>query len=239
MNKKLVLIGVVILAVVVIGFISTKGDDASDAPVLSLDTSMFGSMVNLFDGDLGNNIHCEMTQRIGTDGTISVQTYVSDDDIRVDYHMEGVFVGENGEQKTLHMLSDGEYAHVWGDSFVGDVMRGMKYRLVNDVEIVEGEDGEFDFSEGEAMTNSEVMDTFLPIDDAAVLDCKEWNVDVSVFSLPEDVEFADLDNLDSFMMNDTSMLTDDQEENGVTSSCDACDALDGEMKETCLEMFEC
>ena len=55
--------------------------------------------------------------------------YISGKRMRLNYDMKNPVPGAGETQKNLYMVSDGEYGYVWGDSFLGGMMQGIKIKM--------------------------------------------------------------------------------------------------------------
>lgn len=229
MKKGLVIGGVIIVAVILVSVLAggqPEGQSDDVSVVTGGEGTVTETFANIFYGGLSTDMKCHLTQAIGDMGELNVDTYVSGSSLRVDYEMTGEFAGPNGDQNNLHIVSDGEYAYVWGDSFVGSVMNGMKYKV----------DAE-DMESGELSEN-------IPISPEMPLDCEPWIPNQSLFEVPDDISFMDLDDTDSIMeamMQDAGIEVEAEDEPIATGApgCDICETLTDEMKTSCLESLGC
>lgn len=180
------------------------------------DITTEGMTLNDFiSGKVGNNVSCEFTHEVGENNSITVKTYISGSKVRVDYDMKNPVPGMGEEQKNMHIVSDGEYGYVWGDSFLGSMMQGMKYKMV-DVE----EEG------GSAPTD--MIDYDMP-----VINCSPWMPDQSMFEIPGDIEFMDMDNMQQMMEEQI------QSQMNIQMDCSMCDQVPTEEKDSCLAALGC
>lgn len=224
------------MAIAVIGVTAWTMSSRSDVSVLSNSPSgLSGSMMDMISGKLGNDIMCEFEQPIANQGSLSVQSYISGNHLRVNYLMIGTFWGPNADQKNLYIINDGEYSYVWGDSLIGDVMSGMKYKT------------EYDDQGDWEMPEDSMIEGFMAFEDMPQVNCKPWSTDQSLFEIPDDIEFMDLDDLGSFMMDDfADTPADGVIDPGATAStnladgCDLCELFtDSTAKASCLESMGC
>ena len=143
------------------------------------DNKTEGTLGDFFSGKMGNNLMCEATYKIAEDNELKTIMYISGNRIRLDYDMKTPVPGMAGEtQKNLHMVSDGEYGYVWGDSTLGGMMQGFKIKM-----------DEMDSEEKEP-AGTEMIDYEMP-----VTKCKPWIVDEKMFEIPEEIDFIDPNNI--------------------------------------------
>jgi len=233
MNKNLIIGLVVVGAVVIVGvaLIGNKANDnqnggggnvavngeqqesTSEKEVLTKGKTLKDAM----NGDLGDNVKCEVSYVVGDNNRLDGVTYISGRRIRVDY----VLKDEVSGQKDLHMISDGEYGYVWGDSFLGETMQGSKFKLNMD----ESEE------ESETPENAEMIDYDVP-----VISCEPWNPDADLFKIPGDVDFIDMEEMQENMNQSVENM-------GAGSpgmmNCDFCKQLPEDQKASCLESMNC
>jgi len=142
-----------------------------------------GTLKDFMAGKLGNNITCLASHEVN-DETLDVISYISGNRVRVDYYLSSESLGwrNAGSSMTdLHIVYDGEYAFIWGKAFLGQMLGGMKYKLsYSDNGTIEEPDSEM---------TPDMLDYKLPI-----TECHPWTLDNSVFGIPEEVPFVDIDN---------------------------------------------
>lgn len=111
------------------------------------------------------------------------------------------------------MISDGEYGYVWGDSFIGQTMQGSKFRI--------------DTASGSEEAGSDT-DTSAPDYDTPLVKCEPWNPDMSLFDIPSDVTFADIEALQQSATRGIGV-----------QNCAMCDSLPDEQKTACRQSLNC
>jgi len=142
-----------------------------------------GTLEDFTSGKLGTNISCYFIHDVGKSDKLEVITYISGNKIRADYYLVSESMGWRNAGSSLsnmHIIHDGTYAFIWGDSFLGEMMQGMKYKLNYNSE------GEIEKPNSE-MT-PEMLDYKLP-----AVDCRPWTPDNSVFAIPGEISFMNID----------------------------------------------
>ena len=176
-----------------------------------------GTLRDFFSGKMGTDLVCESTYKVGEDNEIKTIMYISGKRVRLDYDMKNPVPGMAGEtQKDLHMVSDGEYGYVWGDSTIGGIMQGFKVKI-----------DEMD-SEEVAPKETEIIDYEMP-----VTDCKPWTVDEKMFEIPEGIDFIDPANIEEMTPEDIIPLGD------VSIECSLCNQLPADQIANCLSSLGC
>ncbi len=171
----------------------------------SKENSKGGTLRDFVNGKLGNKIVCHSSYPVG-DSVLSVNTYIDGKKIRLDYSMDPPING----QSDLHMITKDEYSYVWGNSILGQAFDGVKIPLSD-------ESSEIPEDQGMGMID---YDTQLP-------DCNSWEVDESLFDIPEDLNLQDM----SAMMPG---------EDGEMDNCAMCFQLSEQGQvDQCLTTFEC
>ena len=174
-----------------------------------------GTLRDFFSGKMGTDLVCESTYKVGEDNEIKTIMYISGKRVRLDYDMKNPVPGMAGEtQKDLHMVSDGEYGYVWGDSTIGGMMQGFKVKI-----------DEMD-SEEVAPKETEMIDYEMP-----VTDCKPWTVDEKMFEIPGEIEFIDPNDIED-------MVTEDILED-IELECSLCNQLPADQIANCLSSLGC
>jgi len=156
----------------------------------------------------GKNLKCA-AQVTNEDGTVSVESYVSGNKFRTD----SVNTNSSSEKVTFHMISDGQWAYMWGD----DGQPGQKMQF-----------SEF---EGNKDTTAEQQNT--SIRDALKnyeFKCTPWLlVDQSKFAAPTNVEFQDLTEMMKQLQNNAPEISKDL--------CKTCDSIeDAATKQDCTKL---
>ena len=172
-----------------------------------------GMTLNDFSsGKIGNNVSCEFEHKIGEDSKITVKTYISGSKVRVDYEMDNPLPGAGKEQNNMHIVSDGEYGYIWGDSFLGNMMEGMKYKMT------EGD---------EQSAPTDMVDYEMP-----VVNCVSWTPDQSMFEIPTDMDFMDMDDMQG-------MIESQMQDQMGGMDCSICDQVPEDERQECLQAIGC
>ncbi|MCK5466242.1 hypothetical protein KAI56_01955 [Candidatus Parcubacteria bacterium] len=176
-----------------------------------------GNLRDFFSGKMGTDLMCETTYKVAEDNELKAIMYISGKRIRLNYDMKNPVPGMAGEtQKNLYMVSDGESGYVWGDSFIGEMMQGIKIKM-----------DEMD-SEEEAPAGTEMIDYEMP-----VVNCQPWIVDEKMFEIPEGIDFIDPNNLEDMTIKDF----DPSMEMGI--DCSLCNSLPTDQVANCLSSLGC
>ena len=176
-----------------------------------------GTLEDFFSGKMGTDLVCEATYEVGTDNEIKTIMYISGKKIRLNYDMKNPVPGMAGKtQKNLHLVSDGEYGYVWGDSTLGETMQGFKIKM-DDMN-----------SEKITPTVTEIIDYTMPI-----TNCKPWIVDEKMFEIPEGIEFVDPDNMEDMTIEDLAPA------GSAGINCSLCDQLPEDQVAECLSVLGC
>ena len=176
-----------------------------------------GTLRDFFSGKMGTDLVCEAIYKVGEDNEIKTIMYISGKRIRLNYDMKDPVPGMAGEtQKNLHMVSDGEYGYVWGDSTLGGIMQGFKIKM--------------DEMDSEEITpeETEIIDYEMP-----VTDCSPWIVDEKMFEIPEEIEFIDPNNIEDIVSEDMIPLGD------INIECSLCNQLPADQIADCLSSLGC
>jgi len=178
---------------------SEEADDVGEK--IDVSGKVFG---DLFVDGFGENMVCNYSAPVDT-SMLSVTTYVSGNKFRSEYQMTPPIEG----QGDLTMVSDGQYAYMWGDSFLGEGMQGYKMPVnVADPNSMADENV------------SEFVDFEMPM-----IDCSRWKVNNSYFDVPSDVSFLDMGGFQDSMMD--------------AVDCSICDMMpEGELQ-SCLDSLGC
>jgi hypothetical protein len=171
------------------------------------------TLKDLMEGKLGENVKCEFSNVVGEDNRVDGITYVSGKKVRVDYKLQNPVNG----QSDLHMVSDGEFGYVWGDSFLGGVMQGMKFSV----------NSEISEEQPNSVEDPQSLDYSTPI-----IDCKAWVPDNGLFNIPENITFVSTEEM---QQSATQSL---QNASGMTN-CSVCDSMPEAQKTTCRQSMNC
>ena len=150
---------------------------------------------------MGNEVMCSYSYADEDGDETEGEVFVAGGKTRSNYKA----MMADGKATEGSAITDGEYSYVWGSGMED----GIKVRMRNEAE-----------EPNEATVTSE----YVQPDRAMDYRCDPWTPDSSVFMLPENVEFRDLDA----MMERTR-----------SSQCGACAMLEGEAKATCEKQLGC
>lgn len=145
---------------------SETGNEASlTASAVRTPSQVSGSVDDLLA--LGEDVVCTFEEQ-HVQGMVRGDVYVSGARLRSNF----AFVSEQGNFEGS-MIRDGEYVYTWGGTPFGQFASKIAFR---------------DFDE-------EYIASQIPVDMTNDLDytCEAWNVDASVFVLPTDIEFVEID----------------------------------------------
>lgn len=171
----------------------------------SKENSKGGTLRDFMNGKLGDKIACHSSYPV-SDSTLTVSTYINGDKVRVDYSMDPPVKG----QSNLRMITRDGYGYLWGDSTIGRMFDGIRIPLSD-------ETGEIPEDQGMGMVDY----------DAQLPNCNSWEVDESLFEVPEGLNFQDM----------SKMMPGEDEE---MDNCAMCQQLPGQQeKDQCLSMFDC
>lgn len=159
--------------------------------------------------DTGAPVQCHINETISGSRVVG-SVYVGSGKMRGDFDT----TLENGERVKAHMITVNETAHVWSDA----AMTGIKVKL----------------SETEKLSAEQKTQGIDP-DKKYNVDCGAWVVDQSVFTLPADVTFQEL-NVGAAASGGTSANTEDIKK----FTCSVCDqAPPGEARDRCKAQYQC
>lgn len=218
---KKILIGVAGFIIVVGAIFVISGSRNGEVSVESGGVlTQEGTLKDFMSGKLGDNIMCDFTHSIGEDNELKVKTYISGENVRIEYTMKNPVPGESGNtQKDLFIIANEEFGYIWGDSFLGRQFQGFKMKMEDMESPEEAEDGPVD-----------MVDFEIP-----VVDCVKWDVDESKFEIPGDIEFIDPDNLEEIMMGDIM-----PQAGGGEDSCSICNSIPDQVaRDSCLSSMGC
>lgn len=174
-----ILLGLIILtgAVLLIKGPSKTQEVASDLDEVSDNTSVQESedaqseANSIFAGSFndlmarGGEYKCTFVSNTEV-GTSTGTVYIDGERIRGDFQSSVQITGQNIESS---MINDGEFSYVWSS------LMNTGFKVANSNDKTEGES----------------VDTGFDYDQQLDYDCQSWNVDSSVFNLPEGVEFKE------------------------------------------------
>lgn len=211
-------------------FTACNSNDESEDEIVEVDTNEMSAETigDLMSGDLLENpdVMCFSSTPVA-DSDLEVTTYISGNRMRIEYMMIPPIQG----QGDLYMVSDGEYAYMWGNSFLGGLMQGFKFPIGDSY------DEDMDSSEYDP---GEFIDYETPL-----IDCSAWDVDETYFTTPDDVEFMDLSSIEESMedmaedMMESTMDSSSEFDVDLNIDCSMCDMMSGSDKEDCLDSLGC
>jgi len=187
-----------------------------------------GTVEDFMTGKMGTDISCFFSHPVGKDSVLEVISYISGNKIRANYYLTTDGLGWRNAASaisTFHIIYDGEYAFLWGKSFLGGMMDGMKYKLnYTDNGKIEKPDSEM---------TPEMLDFTLP-----VIDCEAWKVDNSMFKIPAELSFVDVDELNTEDLFEETIEggeidIEDLPEPDPDDPCAGCGFLPDSMKAAC------
>ncbi len=222
MKKEYLIGGILTAAIILIAIIFSQSENTKNNGNSSDNSSVAATWEDLMAGKLNESLKCETNYNMGN-SSLHLISYYAGQKMRMDYDLSGEMAEATG-QHNLHMISDGDYVYIWGDSFLGQQFDGMKYKIEKD------ENGEIEIPEDAGAG-------FVNPDDLPDFSCTAWVPDNSKFNIPEDMEFANLDDLTSVMMG--GGINDEYDDGGINTDCSACDSLSGEVKKSCLQALGC
>ena len=128
-------------------------------------------------------------------------------------------------QKDIHIISDGSgNQYMWGQSILGSLGAGKGLKMVAD--------SEQDFGPDIDIEELKKHDFKAP-----GITCTAWNPDESLFELPKDIEFTDMDNMMAPMMPGVNQQNAGGA--GLGDMCAMCDAIpDAQAKQECKKSCE-
>lgn len=143
----------------------TGNGESLAASAVAVPSQVSGSVEDLLA--LGQDVVCTFEEQ-NAQGTVSGDVYVSGPRLRSNF----AFLSEQGNFEGS-MIRDGEYVYTWGGTPFGQFASKIAFR---------------DFDE-------ENIASQVPVDMPHDLDytCAVWDVDASVFVLPTDIEFVEID----------------------------------------------
>ena len=191
-------------------------------------TKMKGTVEDFMTGKMGTDISCFFSHPVGEDSILEVVSYISGNKIRANYFLTADGLGWRNATSaisTLNIVYDGEYAFIWGKSFLGGMMDGMKYKLdYTNNEKIEKPDSEM---------TPEMLDFTLP-----VIDCRAWKVDNSIFKIPGELSFVEIDesnteDLFEEVIEGGEIDVEELLEKDLDDPCAGCGFLPDSMKADC------
>ncbi|MDP2090530.1 MAG: hypothetical protein Q8K30_02930 [Candidatus Gracilibacteria bacterium] len=146
------------------------------------------SISEQFASNIAGNITCSM--ELEEDGGIMNQKiYISGDKMRMDYNLTN-----DGIKIENHMISDGEYNYMWGDS------GNFKMKIIHDIDDNIDIDNENEKIDGGFQDSKEFLDKI------PASKCEKWDVDTQVFELPKGIDFMDFAELQKSMKTNISNI---------------------------------
>jgi hypothetical protein len=177
----------------------------------------------LFGSAMTEGMKCEVTAPVG-ESLLTVTTYIAGERVAVHYYLDPPIQG----QDNLHMVADRQYGYVWGDSYLGNNMKGMKIDLTQ-----QAEESDDDYAE------QAPIDYDMPLDH-----CEPWQPDGKTFELPDGLEFQTMEemfggiNLGEIEPDSDASLNGNGEAM-MNDPCDTCEMLPADQQAQCLEALGC
>jgi hypothetical protein len=209
MNKKiLIVIGLLLLLGGVGAYLfASKGKSPSTATpqeqATSGESSAQRSLKDLLG--LGTSQECLFSTE-GSNGVV----YVAGGKVRGDFTTES-----EGQTTISHMIVDGQTSYVWME---GQQM-GYKFSFDESAQVQDQDQGQ---------TSQATVD----IDQKVDYNCKSWNTDPSMFTLPAGIEFSDMSQL-------TAPAGEQTSEDTKAAQCAACDSAPEDAREQCRAALGC
>ena len=170
-TKILGIVGVVVLIGGIIFFTSdsSRGDIKND----------FNKMNAL---DVNQGITCRQEVKVLEDNKLINKMYFYKNKMRFDSSLEK----ETQGQKDMHMISDGEYNYLWGQGMIGAALGGVSKNQGMKMKIDD---------QGEMANSVDVKELKENNWKVPGISCESWNPDMSIFELPQDINFIDPSNM--------------------------------------------
>jgi hypothetical protein len=208
MNRKiLIAIGILLLLGGMGAYLfMSKGKSPAATPTqeqaASSESSTPKSLKDLIG--LGTAQECLFSADEGSGGVV----YVAGGKVRGDFSTQN-----EGQTIISHMIVDGQTSYVWMEG------QEMGYK--------------FTFDEStQTQDQGQTSQTAVDIDQKVDYNCKSWNSDPSMFTLPEDVEFSDMSQLTAPTGEQTSADT-------KAAQCAACDSAPEDAQAQCRAALGC
>ncbi len=141
--------------------------------------------------------------------TTSGTVYVASSKMRGDFDTQ-----TEGQTTKSHMILDGNTMSIWTDGQT----QGFKMSL-----------GALPTPNASLKSQGNV-----DVDKKLKVNCENWSVDTSEFTLPKDVKFQDFGSFKLPNTNTTPGASDDN-----SAQCAACNSLSGDNKTQCLKVLSC
>ncbi len=201
--KRIILPSLIIILSAVV-FSACKKQPQQESPTVKVEEKAAG-----FSGTIRDLMGMKKAQKctwIVEDQGSSV-VYVDGDNTRIESSVMGM--NDQAVQQMI-TISDQKLAHTWNPV----TKQGMKMN-VEDTEVEEMEDE----------SDEEAADYEVTVNENFEFKCESWKADKSMFEIPTDVNFTDMN----------AMV--EQMEQNVDEMKKVCDFLSGEDKEECLKGF--
>ena len=221
--KNIVIAVIVIIALGVLGFFVFGSDESTEKQAENATSTNSGlnekdssrTLKDILTGQsslAGDSYKCEFSSQVGQESVLDVITYVNGSKVRVDYTLNPPIQG----QENMHMVSDGQYGYIWGDSYLGHQMAGMKIKIKED---------DLEENQGRKPNQDNSMVNY----DMPVVNCQPWTPESEKFEKPDNMEFK--------TMEESVSIPAASE--GSSDNCAACDQLPTDQAQSCYQMMDC
>ena len=215
MNKKVIIPILVILAIgAAVITVKNRGKIKSPTSNGSIEKQSAGSKAKETLQSMlgvGKQVKCTWKQT-NEDMDVEGIAYVDNKKAKIEIKMKNnnPSASEQMPDMTISTYTDGEWAYSWG----GYSDQGMKFKIDEADQMAPDTNEE---SNGD--TKNEIMKNW---NEEFEYDCSSWKVDNSVFQLPSDIEFKDLEQ---------------EIKEQMEGAKDMCNSLPSPQKEECLKAF--
>jgi len=171
----------------------------------------------LFGPASSPGLKCEQVVPIADQSVLTVTAYIAGERVAVHYDMDPPVQG----QSNMHIVTDREYAYMWGDAYLANGTKGLK------IELGENE-------KPEELENS-------PVDFDTPLDhCTPWEPDVDTFTIPTAIEFQTMAEMMGGMDVNIDFNEDGgNEEEDTEDPCELCAMLHPSQQPECEQALGC
>lgn len=217
MNKTIVIIAAVVILALLGGGAFMMMNRSGVKPSYSKDQELITPTITSMSGkkslrdfaSIGSNQECTYLD-VETDSTGVI--YIGEGELRGDFE-----TNVDGKMISSHFIQDKKEMYIWSD---GGEMQGIKVSLA------------------EAAKATEIVDVSkLDLNKEVDYSCKSWSVQQDFFDAPTNVKFQDYDKLMEGL-NDMFKTTTPGVSPGA-ASCNICDTLSGESRDSCRTALKC
>jgi hypothetical protein len=212
MNKKLLILIVIVLLSVIGGVVYVNAMSRAKAPVIpespgmpleeqsTTDRNLQGSIFDLIK--MGRALNCKFS---GTEPKSEGEIFILGNKMRGNFTMDN----GTGTMVASHVVSDGEFMYMWGDAMDQGIK--MSYSAL-------------DVEKAKTDTNLKALN------DTYDYKCSDWAVDDSYFIAPSNVTYTDMTELQNMLQEDRTGI----------DMCNSCAVIPDETaKNECIAQFKC